>query len=244
MILSLLMPRPLPVLIVMLVALLLLKTVGVVRSFAATAEPPSSSAAANPSPSRPDKERKEEPRPPAAAAAVPARPPPPATPEPAVISESERGVLLELRQRRQDLDTRETTVVARESMLAAAEQKLARRVGELQTLQKQLEAMETARVQREENGWQGLVKLYEAMKPREAAAIFNELAMPVLLGVMDRMKEARAGPILAAMNPDKARELTAQLASTRTNREPPGTAAAKGAPSGPSGPARTGVGGG
>lgn len=233
MILPVITPRPLPMLIVMLVALLLLKTVGVVRSFAATALPPASSSAASPSPPRPDKERKEEPR-----------PPPPAAPEPPAISESERGVLLELRQRRQDLDARESAVVARESMLAAAEQKLAHRVDELQALQKQLEALENARVQRDENGWQGLVKLYEAMKPREAAAIFNELAMPVLLGVVDRMKEARAGPIVAAMNPDKARELTAQLASTRTNREPPKTTAAKGAPPAPSGPAKLGADGG
>ena len=43
----------------------------------------------------------------------------------------------------------------------------------------------------EDASWQGLVKLYEAMKPRDAATIFNDLEMPVLLQVVDRMKEAR-----------------------------------------------------
>jgi len=130
-------------------------------------------------------------------------------------------VLLELRQRRQDLDERDAALAARESVLAAAEQKLSARVAELQALQKTLEALETARKQREDVSWQGLVKLYEAMKPREAATIFNDLEMPVLLQVVDRMKEAKAAPVLAAMQPDKARDLTAKLAQLRTQRDGP-----------------------
>jgi flagellar motility protein MotE (MotC chaperone) len=130
-------------------------------------------------------------------------------------------LLLDLRQRRQELDNRDAAVAARESLLAAAEQKLAARVTELQALQTRLEALETARKQREDASWQGLVKLYEAMKPRDAAAIFNDLEMPVLLQVVDRMKEAKAAPVLAAMQPDKAREVTTKLAQMRTQRDAP-----------------------
>ena len=92
---------------------------------------------------------------------------------------------------------------------------------ELQALQKKLEGLDAARKEREEAGWQGLVKLYEAMKPRDAATIFNDLEMPVLLQVVDRMKEAKAAPVLAAMQPDKARDLTAKLAQMRTRRDGP-----------------------
>ena len=148
--------------------------------------------------------------------------PPEEIPSPPPISDGERTVLLELRQRRQELDAREATVAARESMLAAAEQKLSARVEELQALQKKLETLEAARQQREDVSWQGLVKLYESMKPRDAATIFNDLDMPVLLQVVDRMKEAKAAPVLAAMQPDKARELTAKLADMRTRRDNPG----------------------
>jgi len=128
-------------------------------------------------------------------------------------------VLLELRQRRQELDERDAALAARESLAIATEQKLAARVGELQALQKKLEALESARKERDDASWQGLVKLYEAMKPREAATIFNDLEMPVLLQVIDRMKEAKAAPVLASMQPDKARELTAKLAQMRTHRD-------------------------
>jgi flagellar motility protein MotE (MotC chaperone) len=127
-------------------------------------------------------------------------------------------VLLELRQRREALDTRETAMNAREATLAAAELRLTRRVSELESLQHKLESLEQGRQQREDASWQGLVKLYENMKPRDAATIFNELDMPVLLGVVDRMKDAKAAPVLAAMQPDKARELTTKLAEVRTKR--------------------------
>ncbi len=139
---------------------------------------------------------------------------------PAGVSESEKIVLQELRQRRKELDTRESDLTARESMLAASEQKLAGRVGELQALQKNLEGLDAARKQKEDAGWQGLVKMYEAMKPKDAATIFNELSMPVLLQVVDRMKDAKAAQVMAAMNPDKARDVTDQLAQLRTGHDP------------------------
>ncbi len=135
------------------------------------------------------------------------------------VDDAERKVLLDLRQRRQELDGRDAALATREFVLAAAEQKLASRIGELQALQTKLEALDSARKQREDTGWQGLVKLYEMMKPRDAATIFNDLDMPVLLQVVDRMKEAKAAPVLAAMQPDKARDLTAKLAQMRTQRD-------------------------
>jgi flagellar motility protein MotE (MotC chaperone) len=160
---------------------------------------------------------------------------PPGAKEPAAeppVSDAEKAVLLELRQRRLLLDSRESVVGAREAVLAAAEQKLAERVGELTTLQKRLETLETGREQREDTGWQGLVKMYETMKPREAAVIFNDLAMPTLLQIMDRMKESKAAPVMSAMSPDRARDVTAGLARLRLRREAPGSEDSKAKPAG------------
>jgi flagellar motility protein MotE (MotC chaperone) len=58
------------------------------------------------------------------------------------------------------------------------------------------------------------------MKPKDAAIIFNDLQMPVLLQVMNRMKEAKAALVLAAMTPDRAREVTGELAKLRTGKPP------------------------
>jgi flagellar motility protein MotE (MotC chaperone) len=142
-----------------------------------------------------------------------------ASPAPEPVSDSEKAILQDLRQRRRELDAREAAVAARESMLAASEQKLAARVSELQALQGRLEGMDAAAKQKVDDGWQAMVKLYEAMKPKDAATIFNDLSMPVLLQVIDRMKDAKAAAVMAAMNPERARDVTQELARMRTGRD-------------------------
>jgi flagellar motility protein MotE (MotC chaperone) len=56
------------------------------------------------------------------------------------------------------------------------------------------------------------------MRPREAAVIFEELELPVLLTILDRMREAKAAPVLGAMRPERARLVTAELARMRSER--------------------------
>lgn len=163
-----------------------------------------------------------DPKPPDPPKPPPAMPAPePQPPAPPPVSDSERTVLLELRQRREELERRDAAIGARESTLIATEQKIDARVKELQALQSQLAGLDAQRQQREEANWQSLVKVYETMKPRDAAAIFNDLQMPVLLPLIGHMKEAKAAAILAAMAPDKAREVTAQLAKSKGRLDPP-----------------------
>jgi flagellar motility protein MotE (MotC chaperone) len=151
----------------------------------------------------------------------------PGSQSPPPVSETELALLQDLRQRRQELDALAASVTTRESVMTAAEQKLATRMGELQALQKKLEGLDAAQKQKVETGWQGLVKVYEAMKPKDAANIFNDLQMPVLLQVLDRMKDAKTAAVMAAMNPDRARDVTAELAQMRTGKDeaqsPPAT---------------------
>ncbi len=141
-------------------------------------------------------------------------PPPPPTEPP--VDEAERAVLLDLRARRTVLEAREQAMVAREAMQVAAERRLNERVTELTALQTRLEQLEQTRRERDDANWRGLVKTYETMRPRDAATILNELDSPVLLQVLDRMKEAKAALVLAAMLPDRARAATAGLAQLRS----------------------------
>ena len=151
---------------------------------------------------------------PAAPKPAPAAPPtPPAEPP---VSDAERSLLQDLRARRTGLDAREAELKEREAVLGAAEKRLAARVDELGALQARLEALDGTRRERDEANWRSLVKTYEAMRPRDAASIFNELDQPVLIQVLDRMKEAKAAPVLAAMQPDRARTATTELAKWRT----------------------------
>ena len=189
------------------------KAVGLVR--AATPEAPVTAATSKPSP-------------PASSVPVASLPatPGPLVPKPmADISESERTLLLDLRRRRGELEAREAALASRDAVLSATEKRLNARVEELRNLQSKLEVLEQARQAREMQNWQGLVKLYEAMKPRDAAAIFNDLDKPVLLAVLDRMKDGKAAAVLAAMASDRARQATADLARQRTQNNIPQNAA-------------------
>jgi flagellar motility protein MotE (MotC chaperone) len=208
-------PRLLPVTMAAIGLVLALKSAAVLRGLLPDAGPAAglllsqAFASAAPAPAPPPPPVSQRAVPPAPKAAPP--PPPPAE----VISEQERALLLDLRQRRAEIDARAAQLATQEATLAATEKRIAARIAELGSLQARLEAMEQARREHDEANWRGLVKLYESMKPREAAAIFNDLDKPVLLAVLDRMKEARAAPILAAMAPERARQVTADLAGQR-----------------------------
>ncbi|MCA3270090.1 MAG: hypothetical protein INF44_07070, partial [Thalassospira sp.] len=61
-----------------------------------------------------------------------------------------------------------------------------------------------------------LVRVYEKMKPKDAAAIFNNLELTILLDVVKNMKETKLAPIMAAMDTGKAKTLSAELAQRET----------------------------
>jgi flagellar motility protein MotE (MotC chaperone) len=173
------------------------------------------------------------PRPAPMAALAQAAPTPPAPPNPTQPTSAaplaahappgpeaaaERALLESLRARRAEIDARQAAATQREQLVTAAERRLAQRVEELAVLQARLETLERERAQREEAGLRGLVKLYEGMRPRDAATIFDDLDMPVLVPIVDRMREARAAPVMAAMRPERARALTTELTKLRAER--------------------------
>jgi len=57
-----------------------------------------------------------------------------------------------------------------------------------------------------------LVKIYETMQPKAAAEIFNRLKMPLLIGVVERMRAPKAAIVLARIDPAKGKQVTAEPA--------------------------------
>ena len=85
----------------------------------------------------------------------------------------------------------------------------------MKTLQNTIEGLLRQYNYQEDNKMRSLVKIYENMKPKEAAKIFEQLDMNILLEVIERMKEQRVAPIMAEMDPSKAKAVTAELAQRR-----------------------------
>ena len=67
----------------------------------------------------------------------------------------------------------------------------------------------------EEEKFKGLVAIYEKMKPKESARIFDELDIGILLDVFERMKASKSASILAKMKPERAKEITSRIAERR-----------------------------
>ena len=61
-----------------------------------------------------------------------------------------------------------------------------------------------------------VIKIYENMKPKDAARIFDELDMDTLLLVAERMKERKLAPVMAQMKPTKAKDVTIRLSTLRS----------------------------
>ena len=132
------------------------------------------------------------------------------------LTEEEIAVLQKLSARREELDKREREVELRENMLAAAEKRLDGKLAELKKVQGAVSGLLKKHDAEEETKLAQLVKMYEIMKPKEAAAIFEKLDKDVLLDVVERMREQKSGPIIAKMDPAKAEQLTTALAERRT----------------------------
>lgn len=132
------------------------------------------------------------------------------------LSRSERELLRDLSQRRQSLDERAETLDEREALLTVAEQRLQEKMTELEAVRGQIQEMLGALDEQQENQFQSLVGIYENMRPADAAVIFNGLDIDVLINVLDRMREQKSAAIMAGMNPDRARQVTAELAQRQT----------------------------
>jgi flagellar motility protein MotE (MotC chaperone) len=131
------------------------------------------------------------------------------------FSASEVEILQSLAARRAELDKREQQIGQREALLKAAGGEVDRKIAELNKLRGELEDLLNKQKTAEDERINSLVKIYENMKPKDAANIFNTLDMDVLLPVIAKISERKSSPILAAMDPEKAREVTIKLAEQR-----------------------------
>jgi flagellar motility protein MotE (MotC chaperone) len=141
----------------------------------------------------------------------PAQPLPPPVPSP--TSASERAVLERLQERRGAIDDRSRELDMRESLLQAAERKVDGRINELKDIEGRLDAGVKAEQAEVDKQMRTVVVMYETMKPKDAARVFDRLKLDVLVPIATAMKPARMSEILAAMTPEAAEKLTVALAS-------------------------------
>jgi flagellar motility protein MotE (MotC chaperone) len=151
-----------------------------------------------------------------APAAVPGAPS--ADGEPPVFTQNEVDVLEKLSARRQALDSREHDIEMHEDLLKAAEDRIDKKIAEMKALQTDVKGILQKIDEEDDAKLKSLVKVYETMNPKDAARIFEQLDMPVLLGVVSNMKEQKIAAVMGVMDAAKAKTLTDALAARRATK--------------------------
>ncbi len=158
----------------------------------------------------------------AGAPASPTAPEPPpmtpaiAAPDPSAVTPGAPELAQHYAERRVEIERQTKELEQREALLVATEKRLDQKLQELEKVRTDIQKMMRAGDEKQNAQVESLVKIYETMKPKEAARIFEELDMPVLLDVFQRIKEPKAAPILAAMDPVKAKQVTSAMIERRT----------------------------
>ncbi len=127
------------------------------------------------------------------------------------VNPTDPEILQHYAERRAELDRRAREIDQRQALLEAAEKRIDQKLQELEKVRADIQKLLKTGDEQQSAQVESLVKIYETMKPKEAARIFEEMDMPVLLSVIQKMKETKTAPILAAMEPVKAKEVTSAL---------------------------------
>jgi flagellar motility protein MotE (MotC chaperone) len=128
------------------------------------------------------------------------------------VSASERAILERLQSRRQELEARAREIDIRESLLKAAEKRIESRVEELKALESRVSTATEQKSEADTARFKGIVTMYEGMKPKDAAKVFDRLEMPVLIEIASQIAPRKMSDILGLMSAEAAERLTVELA--------------------------------
>jgi len=128
------------------------------------------------------------------------------------VSPSERAILERLQARRQELEQRAREIEIRESLMKAAEKRIESRVEEMKSIEAKASAVNDQKNEAENARFKGIITMYESMKPKDAAKVFDRLEMPVLIQIASQIAPRKMSDILGLMSPEAAERLTVELA--------------------------------
>src|ERR1700682_4449343 len=134
-------------------------------------------------------------------------------PEPSQpVSASERAILERLQARRQELEARAREIDIRERLLKGAEKRIE---GPVEDMKAGAPGSSTAPEQKNEAEaarFKGIITMYEAMKPKDAARVFDRLEMSVLFEIASQIAPRKMSDILRLMQPAAAERRTVEMA--------------------------------
>jgi flagellar motility protein MotE (MotC chaperone) len=126
-------------------------------------------------------------------------------------SEGEVKLLQDLKKRRDEIDRREKTVNQESVRLFTIKKKVEQDIVLLTKLKKELKEILGVFETEKDKKIEGMIKVFNTMKPKQAAAIMNKLDINLAKNIAQKMKKQQAAKILASMNLEKAKEITTSI---------------------------------
>lgn len=128
---------------------------------------------------------------------------------------TEEAVLQRLSERRSQLDARENALELQEGLVLAAEARMQERIESLQIIEGRVQALIDKYNSQGDDRFDALVSMYANMKSSDAAKVFNDLNMEILLRIATKMSPRKMSPILADMMVERAQLLTVRMATAQ-----------------------------
>lgn len=122
-----------------------------------------------------------------------------------------------LQEKEVELQEREARLETREADLKFAEQGINKILIKVQTAERDLRATMALADEAAENDLLQLTKVYESMKPKDAAALFQTMDPNFAAGFLGRMSSENAAAILAGLPPQQAYQVSLALSGRNLN---------------------------
>src|SRR5947199_13333 len=116
-----------------------------------------------------------------------------------------------LQSRRQELEARAREIDIRESLLKAAEKRIESRIEELKAVESRISTATGQKNEADAARLKGIITMYETMKPKDAAKVFDRLEMPVLIEIASQIAPRKMSDLLGLMTTEAAERLTVEL---------------------------------
>ncbi|SFC66224.1 MotE family protein [Tropicimonas isoalkanivorans] len=128
-----------------------------------------------------------------------------------------RRTLQILKDRSAELDAREAELAQRTQTLRVAEEEIHLNLAALQKAEASLQATLALADGAAESDIDRLASVYQNMKPKEAAAVFEQMDATFAAGFLARMKPVAAAAILSGLSSEKAYAASVVLAGRNAN---------------------------
>lgn len=132
----------------------------------------------------------------------------------------ERSLMQTLELKRQELDNRESRMVAEEQRIQTLKQEIVAKIDMLRGLEDRLGTVMEGEKSSENKKYKDLAKVYDSAPPDKVGSMLEQMDVKTAAGITMNMKRDKAGAVLGYLSPQKAIEITREITRVSAAAKP------------------------